>query len=112
MCFVKFFWLLFLLRTWNQNFFFRFRAGKFSSATLIDESGFAFFGANVPSNGNEIASWGFDEEGSKMTTNSVSRPMLAKAAMSYESAGMAAKWLYIQVRKLDSGRFGTGFDAM
>ncbi len=26
------FWLLFLLRTWNQNFFLRFRAGKFSSA--------------------------------------------------------------------------------
>jgi hypothetical protein len=30
--FVAFFWLLFFLRTWNQNFFFHFRAGKFSSA--------------------------------------------------------------------------------
>ena len=30
--FVMFFLLLFFLRTWNQNFFFRFRAGKFSSA--------------------------------------------------------------------------------
>jgi hypothetical protein len=32
LCFVTFFWLLFFLRTWNQTFFFRFWAGKFSSA--------------------------------------------------------------------------------
>ncbi len=30
--FVTFFWLLFFLRTWIQNFFFHFRPGKFSSA--------------------------------------------------------------------------------
>ena len=31
LCFVTFFWLLFLLRTWNKNFF-HFCAGKFSRA--------------------------------------------------------------------------------
>ena len=35
LCFVMFFWLIFFLRTWNQNFFFRFRTGKFSSAAHI-----------------------------------------------------------------------------
>ena len=33
--FVTFFLLLFFLRTWNQNFFFRFRTGKFTSAAPI-----------------------------------------------------------------------------
>jgi len=31
----RFFCFYFLLRTWNQNFFFRLRAGKFSSAAPI-----------------------------------------------------------------------------
>ena len=35
LCFVMFFWLLFLLRMWNQNFF-HFHAGKFSSGAPIN----------------------------------------------------------------------------
>jgi hypothetical protein len=38
--------------------------------------------------------------------------MPAKAATSFESAGMAAKQLFIPVRKLNSEGFGAGFDAM
>ena len=50
--------------------------------------------------------------GLKITTNSFSRSIPAKAAMSCESDGMAAKLLFVQVRKPDNGGFGTGFEAV
>ena len=50
--------------------------------------------------------------GLKITTNSFSRLIPAKAAMSCKSDGMAAKLLFVQVRKPDSGGFGTGSEAV
>jgi len=41
LCFVTFFFLLFILRMWNQKLFFRFRTGKFPSAapTVVGANG-------------------------------------------------------------------------
>ena len=50
--------------------------------------------------------------GLKITTNSFSRLIPAKAAMSCEFNGTAAKLLFVQVRKPDNGGFRTGFEAM
>jgi hypothetical protein len=50
--------------------------------------------------------------GLKMTTNSFSWSMPAKAAMLFESTWMAAKLLFVQVRKPNSGGFGAGFEAV
>ncbi len=47
-----------------------------------------------------------------MTNNSFLRSIPAKAAISFESTGMAAKLLIVQVRKPDSCGFGAGFKAM
>ena len=50
--------------------------------------------------------------GLKITTNSFSLSIPAKAAMSCKSDGMAAKLLFVQVRKTNIGRFRTGFEAV
>ena len=50
--------------------------------------------------------------GLKMTTNSFSLLIPAKAAISFESAGMAAKLLFVEVRKPNKGGFEAGFEAV
>jgi hypothetical protein len=47
--------------------------------------------------------------GLKITTNSFSQSIPAKAAMSFESNGLASKLLFVQVRKPNNGGFGAGF---
>ena len=47
-----------------------------------------------------------------MTSNLFSWLIPAKAAISFESARMAAKLLSVQVRKPDNCGFGAGFKAM
>jgi hypothetical protein len=47
-----------------------------------------------------------------MTTNSFLRSIKAKAEILFESTGMAAKLLLVQVRKPNNCGFGAGVEAM